>query len=135
MLRLVILLALALGGCAGVEGPSAETVRAARTFPSDYKTELLAHLRNFLNDPSNVRSAYISQPALGRIEGEERYLACVRFDAKNTYGSYRGSRDHLAVFFGGKLEYFVELRPETRDERCRTATYEPFPELERLARR
>ena len=134
MWRLAILLAFALGGCAGVEGPSAETVRAARTFPTNYKTELLAHLRNFLNDPSNVRSAFISQPALGRIEGEERYLSCVRFDARSTTGSYRGSRDHLAVFFGGKLEYFIELRPETREGRCRSAAYEPFPELERLTR-
>jgi hypothetical protein len=131
----MLLLALALGGCAGVEGPSAETVRAARMVPTNYKAELLAYLRNFLNDPSNVRNAQISQPVLGRVEGEERYLSCVRFDARNTSGSYRGSRDHLAVFFGGKLEYFVELRPEMRDERCRTATYEPFPELERLARR
>jgi len=131
----MLLLALTLGGCAGVEGPSAETVRAARMVPTNYKAELLAYLRNFLNDPSNVRNAQISQPVLGRVEGEERYLSCVRFDARNTSGSYRGSRDHLAVFFGGKLEYFVELRPEMRDERCRTATYEPFPELERLARR
>ena len=135
MHRLVIVLALALGGCAGIEGPSAETVQAARTVPANYKAELLAYLRNFLNDPSNVRNAYVSQPVLGRIQGEERYLSCVRFDARNTYGGYRGSRDHLAVFFGGKLEYFVELRPEMRDERCRTATYEAFPELERLARR
>ena len=135
MPRLVLLLVLALGGCAGLEGPSAESVRAARMFPSDYKGELLAYLRNFLNDPSNVRSAFISPPALTRIQSEERYLSCVRFDARSTTGSYRGSRDHLAVFFGGKLEYFVELRPEARDERCGSAAYEPFPELERLGRR
>jgi hypothetical protein len=131
----LLLVALALGGCAGVEGPSAETVRAAKTVPTDYKGELIAYLRNFLNDPSNVRSAFVSQPTLGRIQGEERYLSCVRFDAKTTTGSYRGSRDHVAVFFGGKLEYFFELRAEARDERCRDATYEPFPELERLTRR
>ena len=111
MAWLVLLVALALGGCAGVDGPSAETVRAARTPPTDYKGELIAYLRNF------------------------RYVSCVRFDARSTTGSYRGSRDHVAVFFGGKLEYFFELRPESRDARCRDATYEPFPELERLGRR
>jgi hypothetical protein len=135
MAWLVLLVAFVLGGCAGVEGPSAETVRAARTSPTDYKGELLAYLRNFLNDPSNVRNAFVSRPALGRIQGEERYLSCVRFDARSTTGSYRGSRDHLAVFFAGKLEYFAELRPEARDDRCRDAAYEPFPELERLGRR
>lgn len=135
MAWLVLLVALALGGCAGIEGPSAETVRAAKAVPTDYKGELIAYLRNFLNDPSNVRSAFVSQPALGRIQGEERYISCVRFDARSTTGSYRGSRDHVAVFFGGKLEYFFELRPESRDDRCRDATYEPFTELERLGRR
>jgi hypothetical protein len=135
MAWLVLLVALALGGCAGIEGPSAETVRAAKTPPADYKGELIAYLRNFLNDPSNVRSAFVSPPALGRIQGEERYVSCVRFNARSTTGSYRGSRDHVAVFFGGKLEYFFELRPEARDDRCRDATYEPFPELERLGRR
>jgi hypothetical protein len=135
MRLLALLISLLLGGCAGIEGPSAETIRAARTAPTDYKGELIAYLRNFLNDPSNVRGAYLSAPVLTKLQGEDRYISCVRFDAKNTYGSYRGSRDHLAVFFGGKLEYFVELRPRLNDEQCRGATYEPFPELERLTRR
>ena len=134
MRRLVLFLGLALAGCAGMEGPSAESIQAARTFPADYKTELLAYLRAFLNDPSNVRNAYVSQPTLERLGGVERYINCVRFDAKSTTGSYRGSRDHLASYFGGKLEQFVELRAEASD-RCRSADYQPFPELEKLARR
>lgn len=135
MRRLAIALACALSGCAGAEGPSLASLQAARTVPADYKAELLAYLRNFLNDPTNVRGAYVSEPVLGRFQGEERYFSCVRFDAKTSYGRYRGSRDHLAVYFGGKLEYFVELRPDAGDDRCRTVDYGPFPELERLARR
>jgi len=135
MRRLAVLLACALGGCAAAEGPSLDTVRAARIAPANYKAELLAYLRNFLNDPTNVRSASVSEPALGRFQGEERYFSCVRFDAKTSYGRYRGSRDHLAVYFGGKLEHFVELRPGVDDDRCRTAEYRAFPELEQLTRR
>jgi hypothetical protein len=133
MRLLAFLVALILGGCA--DGPSLETVRTARLVPTTYKAELLAYLRNFLNDPTNVRNAYVSEPALGRFQGEERYFSCVRFDARASTGRYRGSRDHLAVYFGGKLEYFVELRPEAGNERCRGAEYVPFPELEKLARR
>ena len=97
--------------------------------------ELIAHLRNFLNDPSNVRNAYVSEPVLTKIQGEERYVNCVRFNAKSASGGYRGNRDHLARYFGGKLEYFLELRPEANDDRCRGADYQPFPELEQLGRR
>lgn len=132
MRRIVLLLAIAVGGCA--EGPSTATMRAARVFPSDYKAELLAYLRTFLNDPTNVRDAYVSEPVLVRLQTEERYVNCVRFDAKTASGGYRGSRDHLARYFGGKLEYFMELRSEANDGRCRSANYQPFPELERLGR-
>lgn len=132
MRRLALVVALGLGGCA--DGPTLDTVRTARVAPANYRTELLAYLRNFLNDPTNVRSAFVSEPALGRFQGEERYFSCVRFDARTSYGRYRGSRDHLAVYFGGKLEYFVELRPDAEDTRCRSAEYVPFPELEQLRR-
>jgi hypothetical protein len=134
MRRLAVIVALCtVAGCA--DGPSSGVLQTARVFPANYRAELIAYLRNFLNDPTNVRNAYLSEPALTRLQGEERYVTCVRFDAKNSYGGYRGSRDHLATYFGGKLEYFVELRPETGDDRCKTATYGPFPELEKLTRR
>jgi len=134
MRRLVLFLIMGLAGCAGAEGPSAESIAAARTYPANYKAELLAYLQTFLNDPSNVRNAFVSEPTLARFGDTERYISCVRFDAKAASGSYRGSRDHLASFFGGKLEQFVELRAETSD-RCRSADYRPFPELEKMARR
>src|SRR5437588_11622836 len=116
MRRLVLLLSLGLAGCAGGEGPSAETIQAARTFPANYKAELLAYLRTFLNDPTNVRNAYVSEPTLTRIQGADRYVTCVRFDAKNSYGGYRGHKDYIATYFGGTLEYFVELKPDTKEE-------------------
>ena len=133
MRRLALLFLIPLVGCAGVEGPSAENIQAVRTFPTNYKAELLAYLRTFLNDPTNVRNAYVSEPVLTRVRGVERYVNCTRFDAKAATGGYRGSRDHLASYFGGKLEQFVELRADAADQ-CRSADYQPFPELERLTR-
>jgi hypothetical protein len=133
MRRFALLLLIPLAGCAGVEGPSAENIQAVRMFPANYKAELLAYLRTFLNDPTNVRNAYVSEPVLTRVRGVERYVNCTRFDAKAASGGYRGSRDHLASYFGGKLEQFVELRSEASDQ-CKSADYQPFPELERLTR-
>jgi hypothetical protein len=138
MRRLAFLLLLvpagpALTGCAGVEGPSPEAIQAVHTFPTNYKNEVLAYLRTFLNDPTNVHDAYISEPVLTRVRGIERYVSCVRFDAKATSGRYRGARDHLASYYAGKLENFIELRQEAA-EQCRSANYQPFPELERLTR-
>jgi hypothetical protein len=133
-LLLVVAAGPALTGCAGVEGPSPEAVQAIHTFPANYKAEVLAYLRTFLNDPTNVHDAYISEPVLTRVRGIERYVSCVRFDAKSTSGRYRGVRDHLASYYGGKLENFVELRQEAADQ-CRSAEYQPFPELEQLVRR
>ena len=59
----------------------------------------------------------------------ERYVVCVRFDAKGPTGAYTGTREHLAIFLAGKLDQMGLAREE-----CRGAAYEPFPELERLRR-
>src|SRR2546421_12084766 len=123
-----------LAGCAGGErdysGP--ETTRGGASvniFPDNYRAEILAYQRSYLNDPSGIRSAAITQPALRKIGSIERYIACVRFNAKAAGGTYSGVREYLAIFVAGKLDQM----PVTREE-CKDATYEPFPELERLRR-
>ena len=127
-------LAMALAGCASGErdysGP--ETTRggvSVNVFPDNYRAEILAYQRSYLNDPTGIRSAAISQPALKSVGSAERYVVCVRFNAKNATGAYAGVREHLAIFLAGKLDQMGATR-----EQCRDATYEPFPELERLAR-
>jgi hypothetical protein len=59
----------------------------------------------------------------------ERYVSCVRFNAKAPGGAYVGVREHLAIFLAGKLDQMGVTR-----ELCKDAAYEPFPELERLTR-
>jgi len=129
------LIAVALGACAGLsEGPSPEAraaaEAAANVYPTYHKPEILAFLRTYLNDPAGVHDAMISAPAIKPVGSGNRYVVCVRFNAKRTSGGYAGGKDHLVTFFGGKLDRFLEA---TRDQ-CRDAPYEPFPELERLAR-
>jgi hypothetical protein len=98
--------------------------------PANYKEETLAFLRTYLNDPTGVRDAAISQPVLKAVSGQTRYAACVRYNAKKSNGEYAGSKDRIAVFVSGRFDTLIET---VRDQ-CKDANYEPFPELERLSR-
>ena len=137
----ILLLAAALTGCAGHR---TFVDRMSNVAPMEYKSDIAAYLRAYLNDPTNVRNAALTEPALQRVEGGERYVACVRFNAKKSNGQYAGVQDTLAVFKTGKLDRFIELptdpnNPDTATraplrEYCEHGVYQPFPELEHLTR-
>ena len=128
--RLGILALLALAGCGGgLSGPETAGGASVNRFPDNYRAEIIAYQRSFLNDPTGVRGAGITQPAVKNVGSTERYVVCVRFDAKGPTGAYTGARDHLAIFLAGKLDQMGVAREE-----CRGAAYEPFPEMEKLRR-
>ena len=138
---LVIALALALGGCSSQWMHDQERgERAATTYPPNYRAEIVAYLRNYLNDPTQVRDAFVSEPALRHIDGRPRYSVCVRYNAKNTDGRYVGSRDSLVTFRDGRFDHLVDSRldrgggPDPAREQCKDAAYQRFPELEKLTR-
>jgi hypothetical protein len=97
-------------------------------FPSDYKNQILNTMTSALEDPTNVRSAYISDPVLRPAGKDERYVVCIRSDARNVYKHYTGIKDHIAFFYGGHLNQLIEATKE----QCGNAAYKPFPELENL---
>ena len=131
------LAALALGGCATEVGPSQAELKATweaqNVFPQGYKNDLMAYMRTYLNDPAQIRDAAISQPQRKDIGPGERYVACVRYNARKTDGKYAGAKDGLAVFVSGKLDRFFDTPRDVR-EFCKDAAFAPFPELERLTR-
>lgn len=118
---------------------------ASNKFPADYKTDILAIARSYLNNPRKIRDAGISEPFLKDVGRGERYIVCVRFDAMNSDGKYTGSMARVATFRRGKLDHFTEATPEPGMRRsgeifaepeaadpCIGAVYQPFPELEKL---
>jgi len=129
--------AVALGGCATETGPSASELKARwdaeNVYPQGYRQDLLAFLRTYLNDPSHVRSASVSQPQLKYIGPGDRYVACVRYNARNSDGKYVGSKDGAAIYVAGKLDRFIDTSKDVR-ELCKEVAFVPFPELERLTR-
>ncbi len=129
----VVGLLLVLGACASGEGtftgPETKGGVSVNVPPANYRAEILAYQRSFLNDPTGIRQAQITQPAIRSVGSTERYVVCVRFNAKAPNGTYAGVREHLAIFLAGKLDQMGVTR-----EQCKDAAYEPFPELERLTR-
>jgi hypothetical protein len=108
----------------------------ANVYPGNYKPDILAAMHAYLNDPTGIRDAGISAPALKPVGGVKRYVVCLRFNAKTRFDAKRNSTDYAgmkeaaAVFVAGRFDRFAESGHET----CADATYTPFPELERLPR-
>jgi hypothetical protein len=133
---LALVAVLMVGGCATEVGPSPAELKAQweaqNVFPQNYKADLMAYMRSYLNDPTHVRGATVSQPQLKTIGPGERYVACVRYNARID-GKYAGSKDGAAIYVSGKLDRFLDAPIEVR-EFCKDAAYAPFPELETLTR-
>ena len=129
--------AVALGGCAREIGPSASELKARwdaeNIYPQGYRQDLLAFLRTYVNDPSQIRGAAVSQPQLKYVGPGDRYVACVRYNSRNSDGKYSGSKDGAAVYVAGKLDRFFDTPKDVR-ELCKEVAFAPFPELERLKR-
>ncbi len=123
-LWLVPAIAMALMACSSSKTPELDPNIA----PINYKQEILDTLMNTLGDPTNLRDAYISDPVLTSTGSNQRYTACVRFNARDASRRYTGSTDRIAYFYGGHLNQLVEATKE----QCGNAAYKPFPELEKL---
>ena len=117
-----------LSACAST--PPAVMSGEPNVAPVNYKTEVIAYMRTYLNDPTGVREAYITEPSLLTVGGTQRYVSCLRFNAKNSVGKYEGSKDRVVAFLAGR---FDTLAP-ARDEQCKDANWQPFLELEKLRR-
>ena len=120
------LVALALAACSSDSKKNAEP--EPNIFPTNYKNEILDTLPRVLDDPTNVRDAYITEPVLRSTGKDQRYVVCVRANARDINRQYAGSKDRIAYFFGGHINQLVEATKE----QCGNASYKPFPELEKL---
>jgi hypothetical protein len=128
-----------LGGCATPDlGPTPAELKARweaqNVYPQDYKADLMAFMRTYLNDPTHVRNAGVTQPALKDVgQGAQRYVVCLRYNARDMDGKYPGPKDGAAIYVSAKLDRFVDVKLVVR-ELCKDAVYAPFPELGQLTR-
>jgi hypothetical protein len=123
----VVGFALVLAGCA-TDDYLGKPKDIPNVFPAEYKKEILDTMTGMFEDPTNVRDAYISEPALTPVGKDQRYTVCVRSNSRNYNKRYKGIVDHIGFFYGGHLNQLVEATKE----QCGNAAYKPFPELEKL---
>jgi hypothetical protein len=119
-------LMLALAACSSDSKKDAEP--EPNIVPTNYKQEIIDTLSRTLDDPTNVREAFISEPVLRPAGKDERYTVCVRANARNLSRQYTGAKDRIGYFYGGHLNQLVDATKE----QCGNAAYRPFPELEKL---
>jgi hypothetical protein len=128
---LAMVLALGLAGCNAEWLRSRERADQANTTPPiSYRSDIIAFMRTYLNDPTGIRNAAVSEPALKDFDSASRYAVCVRYNARKSTGQYAGPRESLVLFRDGRLDRIVDSGRET----CKDAAYQPFPELEQLTR-
>jgi hypothetical protein len=125
-LALLLSVSFALGACGHDIVPAGDD--GLNVFPSNYKSDILAAMHAYLSNPTGIRDAAISEPALKSSGTVTRYITCLRFTAKKNVSEYGASREIAAVFMGGRLDRFVDL-PKTE---CTGVTYTAFPELQNL---
>ena len=129
-----MLLPIALAGCLGSEdGRSTsfmEDSSATQRYPDNYRAELLAFMRTYLNNPVGVRNAEMAEPVQRTVGGRVRYVACLRFVPRECDGTYRDTRERAVMYVNGRLDRLVENASEV----CAGAVYVPFPELEKMVR-
>jgi hypothetical protein len=123
-------LMLAACGSSSTSFPQTSVVGEANVFPPNWRSDIVAYLRNYLNDPTGVRGAFISEPSIKQLVQVQRYASCVRYNAKKSTGEYEGSKDRVVVFLAGKLDTMVLAR----GDQCSGVTWQPFPEIEKLKR-
>ena len=129
-----MLLPLLLAACAGSDEKSITFTDdrgvSEQPFPANYRAELMAFLKTYLNNPKGVRDAAMAEPSQRVVGGRQRYVTCLHYDARGMDGNYGGSRERAVVYVDGRLDRVIENAAEV----CAGATYAPFPEMEKMTR-
>jgi hypothetical protein len=116
----LMLAASALAACSSFSKPKQTATPDPNVFPANYRTTLVAFLRQSLTNRSDFRGAMISEPVMKPIEGSQHYLVCVQFNPQSAI------KTKAAVFLSGQMTQFVDAVPE----QCADVAYQPFKELD-----
>jgi hypothetical protein len=131
----ILLLPIALAACAGSDESRSITYTddrgvANQPYPNNYRAELLAFMKTYLNNPAGVHNAAMAEPVQRTVGGRLRYVTCLRFAPRESDGSYREVRERAVLYVDGRLDRVVENVGDV----CAGAVYAPFSELEKMTR-
>ena len=131
----ILLLPIVLAACAGSDDSRGITYTddrgvANQPYPDNYRAELLAFMKTYLNNPVGVHDAAVAEPVQRTVGGRLRYVACLRFTPRESDGGYRELRERAILYVNGRLDRIVENASDV----CAGAVYAPFPELGKMTR-
>ena len=116
--------------CCAHNQPDSTGATALNAYPANYKSDILAGMHAYLDNPTGIRDAAIGEPVLKTEGGTTRYVVCLKFNAKkNRSNDYAGTKEIAAEFMIGRLNQFIENIKDL----CTGVTYTPFPELQKLS--
>ena len=113
----LVMAAVALGGCSARKEQQAVDPNA---LPTNYRSTLVAFLRQSLTNRADFRGAMISEPALKPVGPSQHYIVCIQFNPRSQI------KTKAAVFLSGQMTQFIDASPE----QCADAAYSPFKELD-----
>src|SRR3954468_8627040 len=107
------MLTIALAACAGNnDGRSISYTDdrgvANQPYPDNYRAEILAFMKTYLNDPRGIRDAAMAEPVQRTVGGRLRYVSCLRFTPRESDGSYRELRERAVLYVDRRLDRLVE---------------------------
>ena len=134
-LATVLLLPLALTACFGSYGDRPSIIGGPQAggpqpFPDNFRTDILALMRTYLNNPVGVREASMAEPVQREVGGRQFYVSCLHFIPRETDGSYKAMRERAVIFVNGRADRVADRTSDL----CAGAVYVPFPELEKMTR-
>lgn len=134
-LALILTLPLALAACFGSDGDRPTLMDGSQAggpqpFPDNFRSDTVALMRSYLNNPVGVREASLAEPVLREVGGRQFYVSCLHFTPRETDGSYKGMRERAVLFVNGRADRVIDRA----NELCAGAVYAPFPELEKMTR-
>jgi hypothetical protein len=113
----LVMAAVALGGCSASKEQQAVDSNA---LPTNYRSTLVAFLRQSLTNRADFRGAMISEPALKPVGPSQHYIVCIQFNPRSQI------KTKAAVFLSGQMTQFIDASPE----QCADAVFSPFKELD-----
>src|SRR6478736_3652000 len=131
----ILLLPIVLAACAGSDDGRSITYTDDRgvsnqPYPNNYRAEVLAFMKTYLNNPVGVHDAAMAEPVQRVIGGRLRYITCLRYSPRESDGNYREPRERAILYVDGRLDRLVENAAEP----CAGAVFAPFPELQTMTR-
>jgi len=133
----IVLLPLVLSACFSTGGEQSNPISFTddrgytdQPYPKNYKGEILAFMRTYLNNPVGVREAMMAEPVQRTVGGRLRYVSCLRYSTRESDGRYLEPRDRAVVYVDARLDRVME----NPGDACSGATYAAFPELEKMSR-